>query len=179
VAAPPAVTRVAATTHGRGPWQLAQNTHAGEVVTCCGVCFIRCVLLVLVPGEVSSSSLHFQLRTARRLHEYTSQAALEHTQATTTHAGPANHHPPNTCTCAQTDYTPCVTCTRHALVDQLASRVAPGIDMAVVLLSTSVKLHVVCRKPAIWCGLSPSCKRVPGGASGVTGSRQPFTACPT
>jgi hypothetical protein len=49
----------------------------------------------------SSSSLHFQLRPACGLHEYTSQAALEHTQATITRAGPANHHPPRTCTCAQ------------------------------------------------------------------------------
>jgi hypothetical protein len=32
--------------------------------------------------ESSSSSLHFQLRPACGLHEYTSQAALEHTQAT-------------------------------------------------------------------------------------------------
>ncbi len=38
-------------------------------------------MVVLSP----SSSLHFQLRPACGLHQYTSQAALEHTQATTTH----------------------------------------------------------------------------------------------
>jgi hypothetical protein len=37
----------------------------------------------------SSSSLHFQLRPACGLHEYTSQAALEHTQATISIALPA------------------------------------------------------------------------------------------
>jgi hypothetical protein len=36
----------------------------------------------------SSSFLRFQLRPACGLHEYTSHAALEHTQATSTHAGP-------------------------------------------------------------------------------------------
>jgi hypothetical protein len=38
----------------------------------------------LLAGFSSSSSLHFQLRPACGLHEYTSQAALEHTQATIT-----------------------------------------------------------------------------------------------
>jgi hypothetical protein len=36
---------------------------------------------------LSSSSLHFQLRPACGLHEFTSQAALEHTQATIPVAG--------------------------------------------------------------------------------------------
>jgi hypothetical protein len=44
----------------------------------------------VITKSSSSSSLHFQLRPACGLHEYTSQAALEHTQATITHAGPAN-----------------------------------------------------------------------------------------
>jgi phosphoribosylcarboxyaminoimidazole (NCAIR) mutase len=45
-----------------------------------------------------------------QLHEYTSQAALQHTQATITRAGPANHHPPHTCTCAQLLAVVCVPC---------------------------------------------------------------------
>jgi hypothetical protein len=61
------------------------------------------MILPLVFLSSSSSSLHFQLRPASGLHENTSQAALEHKQATITHVGPANHHPPHTCTCAQTE----------------------------------------------------------------------------
>jgi hypothetical protein len=48
------------------------------------------VLKRVSSSSSSSSSLHFQLRPACGLHEYTSQAALEHTQATITHAGYAN-----------------------------------------------------------------------------------------
>jgi hypothetical protein len=45
-----------------------------------------------IPHHHHHHHLHFQLRPASGLHEYTSQAALEHTQATITHVGPAHHH---------------------------------------------------------------------------------------
>ncbi len=76
----------------------------------------------------SSSSSSFQPflhRPASGLHESASQAALEHTQATTTRDGPANHHPPHTCACAQTE-TPS-DCTRPQGVSKaLCSRTAGG-----------------------------------------------------
>jgi hypothetical protein len=42
------------------------------------------------PPQPDFIIIFFQLRPACGLHEYTSQAALEHTQATITHAGPSS-----------------------------------------------------------------------------------------
>jgi hypothetical protein len=54
----------------------------------------------------SSSSSYFRYRPAGGLHQWASQAALEHTQATITHVGPANPRMPywkSCCRCSQGD----------------------------------------------------------------------------